>query len=386
MQNSPKHRMAAWMLLLTLFCGFMSNGCKAEPWSLWEQYATQYVDAQGRVIDKQTGDRTTSEGQAYAMFFALVANDRVRFDKLVHWTEDNMAGGDMTAHLPAWNWGKTSDGSWKVLDPNSASDADLWMSYTLIQAGNLWHDPRYKSMGEFMSKRIAHDEVVNIAGVGPVLLPGVTGFHPDADTWILNPSYEPLPLLEQMAVVNPDGPWAAMVQALPHFLASASVGGFEMDWMQFNTQTGWKPVPLPGQTAVSSGLGSYDAIRVYLWTGMADRGTPQESTCMDAISGMARYLKTALLPPARVDEHGMVVDADGTVGFSAALIPYLTTAGMQKQSDDQRERVTATKDSTTGLFGHDKNYYDQNLALFGLGWNEQRFRFEKDGRLKVKWK
>ena len=377
---------AARFLLLTMLCCFASNGCKAEPWALWEQYANKYVDPQGRVIDKQAGDRSTSEGEAYAMFFALVANDRPRFDKVLKWTEENLAGGDMTARLPAWNWGKTADGTWKVLDANSASDADLWMSYTLIQAGTMWKEPRYTNMGKFMAKRIAQVEVVNINNVGPVLLPGPSGFHPDDNTWTLNPSYEPLPLIQQMATLDPGGPWAQMVQALPHFLASAAVGGFEMDWVQYNNSSGWKPVPLPGQSTNPAAVGSYDAVRVYLWTGMADKATPQQPACMDALAGMTRYLKNALLPPGRVDEHGMVADADGSSGFSAALVPILISAGEQKQADDQMERVKATRDSTTGLFGHDQNYYDQNLALFGLGWNEQRFHFEKDGRLKVKWK
>jgi len=374
------------MLLLILFCSFFSNGCKAEPWLLWEQYASKYVDIQGRVIDKQSGDRTTSEGQAYAMFFSLVAGDRARFDKLFQWTESNLAAGDLTARLPAWSWGKAADGTWKVLDANSAGDADLWMSYTLIQAGNLWHDARYKNMGEVMAKRIAHDEVINIPSLGPVILPGKTGFHPDENTWIVNPSYEPLPLIEQMAIAQPDGPWSAMVKVLPKFITVSSAGGFVMDWMQYNTTTGWKPVPLPGQTNVPDALGSYDAIRVYLWTGLADKNTPEKIACMDAISGMATYLKSALLPPAKIDDHGIIVNADGTVGFSAALLPYLDSAGEKKQEDDQLERVRATRDSSTGLFGHEQNYYDQNLALFGLGWYEQRFHFEKDGRLRVKWK
>jgi endoglucanase len=374
------------LLLLALFCGFFENGCRAEPWPLWEQYAQRYVDVQGRVIDRQSQDRTTSEGQAYAMFFALVAGDRPRFEKLLQWTEDNMAGGDMTARLPAWNWGKAPDGSWRVIDANSASDADLWMSYTLLQAGRLWNDQRYQKLGSVMAARIAHNEVVLVPTVGPVLIPGPSGFHPDANTWVLNPSYMPLPLIAQMAKAEPDGPWAEMIRSLPRLLAASTAGGFAMDWVQYNTVSGWKPVPLPGQPAGTPALGSYDAIRVYLWAGMSDHSTPGQQECMDAISGMAAYLKTQLLPPAKVDDHGQVAAADGTVGFSAALIPYLDAAGEKKQSKDQMERVLATKDASTGLFGHNQDYYDQNLALFGLGWSEQRFRFEKDGRLKVKWK
>jgi endoglucanase len=62
------------------------------------------------------------------MFFALVANDSGRFEGLLRWTELNLASGDLTAHLPAWLWGKDSQNRCHVLDENSASDADVWMA------------------------------------------------------------------------------------------------------------------------------------------------------------------------------------------------------------------------------------------------------------------
>src|SRR5208282_2573859 len=125
------------LLLFTLLILGATGGCKQGPWSLWDSYATRFIDAQGRVIDPQGDARTTSEGQAYAMFFALAANDRARFDQVLGWTQANLAQGDLETHLPAWLWGKNKDGEWKTLDLNPASDADTWMSYTLIEAGRL---------------------------------------------------------------------------------------------------------------------------------------------------------------------------------------------------------------------------------------------------------
>src|SRR5215470_19858859 len=105
---------------------FIAPNCPAQDWqSLWKSYAAKFMDNQIRVIDHDAGDRTTSEGQAYAMFFALVANDRPRFDGLLHWTELNLADGDLSSHLPAWLWGQRQDKSWGVRDANSAADADL---------------------------------------------------------------------------------------------------------------------------------------------------------------------------------------------------------------------------------------------------------------------
>jgi endoglucanase len=148
-----------------------TGGCKQGPWTLWDSYAARFIDAQGRVIDHTAGDRTTSEGQAYALFFALANNDRATFDRLLTWTQANLANGDLETHLPAWLWGKNKDGEWKTLDANPASDADVWMAYTLVEAGRLWRAPIYTRLGRRMMVQIASSEVADLPGFGPVLLP-----------------------------------------------------------------------------------------------------------------------------------------------------------------------------------------------------------------------
>ncbi len=447
--GNPRTPGRAWLLLAATLVTVLQSGCRAESWPLWDQYASRYVDSQGRVLDRQDGDRqdgdrqdgdkqgadrTTSEGQAYAMFFALAANDRARFDHLLKWTEDNLAQGDLTQRLPSWNWGKSADGQWKVLDANSASDADLWMSYTLLEAGRLWKEPRYANLGRVMAARIAQEEVATLPGFGPVVLPGPSGFHPSAAVWLVNPSYTPLPLLQRLATELPDGPWAALAAHQSQLLRATSANGFAMDWVEYNAMGApgqqWTPVALPAQAIkkgtaaqqpsgavagrrddglqeigggaenaisaaaqaaaaqpdASGGVGSYDAIRVYLWAGMTDSATPQAKQCLAAIPGMAVYLSKQLLPPASVDARGAVVDAKGPIGFSAAVVPYLQALGMKREAAAQLERVAATRDAATGLYGRQQFYYDQNLALFSLGYEEGRARFDRDGKLKVKWK
>src|SRR5436190_12375894 len=167
----------------------VSIRCSAQDWSsLWKSYCAAFMDNQIRVIDHDAGDRTTSEGQAYAMFFALVANDRPRFDGLLRWTEGNLASGDLAMHLPAWLWGKGPNNKWGVLDGNSASDADLWMAYTLLEAGKAWNEAHYRWLGTALAKRIATEEVVQIPDFGAMLLPGAKGFH-NGDSYRLNASY-----------------------------------------------------------------------------------------------------------------------------------------------------------------------------------------------------
>jgi endoglucanase len=357
-------------------------------WPLWDQYAQHFIDGQGRVIERSQQDRTTSEGQAYAMFFAVAGNDRARFAGLLNWTEANLAGGDLTLHLPAWSWGKAPDGSWKILDPNPATDADLWMAYALIEGGRLWNDERYDKLGRILAERIAKEETVHVPGLGTTLQPGPIGFHPDDKTWLLNPSYLPLPVLARLAQAMPKGPWAKVEASLGEMLRHGSGAGFAMDWVSAG-DGGVHPSVTPKQLADSDKsavpVGSYDAIRVYLWLGISDPLTPGVHALLVSVPGMAAYLKTNLAPPLTVDSAGKVLSPDGTVAFSAAVVPYLDTLNLKASANSQMDRLFATRDPATGLYGRGTAYYDQNLALFSTGWADRHYRFDRDGRLKVKW-
>ncbi len=377
----------ALALALVMLSGL--EGCRADPqpWPLWQAYTQKYIDDQGRVIDRSAGDRTTSEGQAYAMFFALVDNDKTRFDKLLKWSEANLAGGDLTTRLPGWEWGRTSSGEWKIRDSNPASDADLWLAYTLLEAGRLWHDPRYENLGRLLAARIASEEVALVPGLGTALIPGPHGFHPDEQTYVLNASYMPLPVLTYFARQMPDGPWAQVLESLPQILGADH--GYAMDWVSASP-AGIRPAVPPAEPTAgrqeAQPAGSYDAIRVYLWLGIADPGTKGQRDMLANVSGMGGYLKSALTPPLEVDAQGNVLHAEAPIGFSAAVIPYLEAIGAKPQARLQESRMVAAQDPATGLYGHPGEYYDENLALFSTGWSEQRYRFDRDGKLHLKWK
>ena len=127
------------MLLLAAFS--VQAACT---WPAWEQFKKDYISQEGRVIDPSDARKiTTSEGQSYGMFFALAANDRVAFDNILDWTQNNLAQGSLKERLPAWLWGKKENSKWEVLDSNSASDGDVWMAWSLLEAGRLWKEQRY---------------------------------------------------------------------------------------------------------------------------------------------------------------------------------------------------------------------------------------------------
>lgn len=181
-------------------------------------------------VDRDASGRTTSEGQAYAMTFSLVANDRPRFDALLGWTERNLAAGDLTLHLPAWLWGCGENDVWGVLDANSASDADVWMAYALLEAGRAWNEPPYTSLGTALANRIASSETVDIPELGVVLLPAPNGFRHE-NSVRLNASYLPLQLFIRLAQVMPDGPWRRIADRIPAVVRHSSPSGFPADWL-----------------------------------------------------------------------------------------------------------------------------------------------------------
>ncbi len=375
---SARTQRKRWKLkpLLSVFAVMLlATSCWAQDWpSLWKSYAAGFMDDQVRVIDHDAGERTTSEGQAYGMFFALVANDRPRFDGLLRWTQVNLAGGDLTEHLPAWSWGKTKNGTWGVLDSNSASDADVWMAYTLLEAGRAWKEPRYTWLGTALAKRIAAEETVRIPDFGTVLLPGPKGFR-KGEVYRLNASYLPLQLFLALGSDLPDGPWQQIAEQIPAVVSGSSPQGFVSDWVEVR----------PGKGLTPSAPGSYDAIRVYLWAGMLDPQTPNRDPLLKALSGMARYLQTRAVPPSKVKSDGSVLDNRSSVGFSAALLPYLSALGEQGLENEQLSRVKSEFDAKRGLYGDPAKYYDQNLVLFSLGWKERRFSFDPQGHLKTEW-
>jgi endoglucanase len=362
-----------------------TGGCKERQWKLWDAYSARFIDAQGRVFDPQGDQHTTSEGEAYALFFSLVANDHATFDHVLAWSQGNLAGGSLEMRLPAWLWGKSSDGPWKTLDANPASDADVWMAYTLVEAGRLWNNPSYSYLGLRMAALIAKNEVANLPGFGLMLIPGPTGFH-NGNNWTLNPSYLPIFLFQRLAGADPTGPWASIANGIPRLLAQSAKHGFAMDWVQYVPGDGFYPVAKqaadPSSKDTNGPTGSYDAIRVYLWAGMTNANGRPRSAVLEAVPGMSAYLA----PPEKVSDQGIPLVQDGPVGFSAALLPYLRAYGQSREAGDQFVRMNALRDSASGLYGKDLSYYDQNLALFGTGFMDGRFGFGPGGELKVEWK
>jgi len=363
--------------------GANPTACVREAWPLWQEFGSHFIADDGRVLATQTGDRQSfSEAQSYAMFFALVADDEVAFDKLWHWSVQNLAGGDIANRLPAWLWGRSPEGNWQVLDLNSASDADLWFAYALLEAGRLWRRPDYTRDARQLLANVERQEVVDLPGLGKMLLPAPHGFtQPDAQ-WRLNPSYLPLPLLRRFAVESRLGPWSEMAINTANMMASVNANGLVADWVAYRAPPGRQPGFIADP--VSGQRGSYDAIRTYLWAGMTPDEDPLAAAMRKALAGMARLTTIDTSPPELIDVGSGLASGTGPYGFSAALLPYLRRAGAPAVAAQQAARARAMQAASL-LAKPPPSYYDHALSLFGLGWFENRYRFTSNGQLQPKW-
>jgi endo-1,4-beta-D-glucanase Y len=350
--------------------------CSGASWPLWHAFAERHLLADGRIIDLQSPLRhSTSEGQAYGMFFALVANDRAAFDRMLRWTEEKLAGGKLGAHLPAWQWNSASG----ILDTNSASDADLWLAYDLIEAGRLWRDPALTRRGTALLSAIRAHEVITMAGLGTVLLPGANGFVSETGQLRLNPSYSPLPVLRRLATVDMAGPWLALANSSTRLIVESASRGMVADWV------GWQPGTGFITDVSTGGIGSYDAIRVYLWLGMSTPSDPLARRQTAVLGGPALWLAGHADLPEKIDIASGVASGTAPTGFRAAILPYLKARGEHAQYSVLLARLRTQLAAFGKGRATESTYYDLVLSLFGVGWSDDYFHFSPEGELQTRW-
>ena len=361
--------------------------CGVSDWPLWHSFTEHFIQPDGRVLDASTPQlHSSSEGQSYGMFFALVANDRAAFDKLWAWARNNLAGSDIASNLPGWWWGKDDKGQWRLLDSNSASDADLWFVYALSEAARLWQDDAYTKDANLLLANIKAREVADLPGLGKMLLPGPFGFAQPDHLWHLNPSYLPVPVLRRLAGVDPQGPWNEIARSTGSLMQRAAKHGFVADWVGYRGTGPGSGLfivdPMKGE------LGSYDAIRTYLWAGLTPNSDPLAKPILDSLDGMSRVVATQGTPPEKVQVHSGTTSNAGNFGFSAALLPYLKARQQPWLVQQQRARVdTELAQSLTpeAVQTRQPPYYSVVLSLFALGYMDEHYRFLADGKLQPLW-
>jgi endoglucanase len=303
--------------------------------------------------------------------FALIGDDAAAFERVLTWTRNNMAGGDLGRSLPAWKWGRSADGRWSVLDANSASDADLWIAYALYEAARLWHRDAYAETARSLSDSILREEVALVPGLGSTLLPGPKGFVA-GQTFRLNASYSPIQVLRSIGRDSGNPLWDQILQSSMRVIQASAPRGYAADWIEYRAPEGFIP------DTETHGSGSYNAIRVYLWAAMLADGDPQAGGLAHLFAPVAAAAAERA-PPESIDIRTLETRGEGPPGFTAALLPALARAKRAAAVAGYRKQLDGVALKT------DQRYYSDALTVFALGWLDGRYRFDRRGHLEVPW-
>jgi len=232
---------------------------------LWAAYKARFITEQGRVVDFANGAISHSEGQGYAMLFAVAANDRIAFDRLWGWTRANLMVRD--DQLLAWRWEPNARPA--VADMNDAADGDILVAWALIEAAEFWKDESYRVAARRIAVEVGRKLLLLGGKDGPLLLPAVAGFAREdrADGPVINLSYWIFPAFQRLPDVAPEVDWSGLIHSGLRELKAARFGPASLpsDWISARDN---KTAPADGFPRVFS----YNAIRIPLYMAMAGVG------------------------------------------------------------------------------------------------------------------
>lgn len=199
-----------------------------------EAFLDEWVD-DGRVVRRDEGGDTVSEGQAYGLLAAVVADDEQSFDEIWQWTNDELVRPD---GLLAWQW---EDGA--VVDDEPASDADLDAARALVLAGERFGRADLTEAGSQLGAVIL-DRLTVESPYGRILLPGL--WAAERTPLPYNPSYASPAAFDVLSAATGDARWDELSLG-SRAVTTAILEGTDLppDWAQIQSDGRIEPMPGP---------------------------------------------------------------------------------------------------------------------------------------------
>ncbi len=341
----------------------------------WTAYQQRFIQADGRVIDRERKDLSTSEGQAYAMLRAVMIGDRATFDRALQWAENNLkrqVNGKPTDSLWAWKWGQIDQGKWGIIDANFASDADVDAVTALILASRRWKHSPYLKLARTKLKDLW--TYSTIQGRDPLgkdrryLLPGPAASFVNQQTAQLNPSYLAPASFRLFAQVDPQRDWLGLVDSSYQLLEQAtalSTVALPNDWILLDLISGQvQPLPAPNPTGSEY---AFDAYRVW-WRIATDAewfGEPRATAYLNRhLQYIQQLWQLQRSIPARINLQGQPL-----VNYEALSQYGLLYAGLRLVNPAMAQQIKQQKimpNYRNGFWDNDSAYYTQNMVWLGL--------------------
>ena len=211
-------------------------------------FLERFVQPDGRVVRRDQGGDTVSEGQAYAMKLAVAIGDEKTFRRVWSWTRRHLQRRD---GLLSWRWA-----GGHVTDRQPAADADLDAAHALALAAPRFGRRDLAAEARRIGRALRATETVNTPAGGALA----------AGPWarsegVVNPSYADPRAFTALARLGDRASWHRLARASTRMVAAvAGHGSLPPDWARASGGGDAVVSGAPGKTGPPSY--SWDAVRV----------------------------------------------------------------------------------------------------------------------------
>lgn len=338
------------------------NFCLAHTYNI---YKKNFMTKDGRIIIHEKEGITTSEGQSYIMLRSLIMDDKKTFDLTYKWTKKNLQRED---YLFAWLFGEKESAGYRILDENSASDADVDIAFALYLAYEKWQNADYLKDAKLITKAIWRKETKKI-GNYIVLTPGTKQTAEGVDE--INPSYFSPYQFKIFQKYDSKHKWDLLVDSSYYYLNKLS----------FETKTGLPPnwfYIKDGQIVLEHSEKSdfsYDAIRVFLRIYLDYKYT-KDSRALSVLERTSFFINEWTKNQTiytNYTKKGDLRNTDIFIGGVAILLPALSICDEQVASEIY-SNIIAPKIQDKDYWSNKKDYYGKNLTWFGMYLYQKDFK------------
>jgi endoglucanase len=312
-------------------------------------FLDKYVEPDGRVIRHDQGGDIVSEGQAYAMLIAEIADRPAVVRTVWTWTRAHLQRSDGLLAFHA-------EGTGRILDQQPAADADVLAAYALLRYDGMDADQMHADGRRIARAVLAHEVTTDSRG-RPVVVAGPWALKQPIT---VNPSYWMPGVFADIGRRTGDPRWSAMAEASVALARQLTDDGQRLppDWAHLSGDT-VAPAGAPsGAGGVQYGL---DAMRTPAWFAAG---------CTTGARELAAQWWDSVLSDA--DQTGaLALTLDGTVSQSATNpLPLIGAAAAADAAGERDARTRLVAAAARTAREHSTYYGDAWLAL-GTGLMEQ---------------
>jgi endoglucanase len=304
-------------------------------------FLDDYVTEDGRVLRHDQGDDIVSEGQAYGMLIAELADQPATARTIWRWTARHLQRPD---HLLAYH----ADASGKILDRAPATDADTLAAFALLRYRGAGRDTLHAA-GRRLAAAVLERETVTDASGRLIPVAGTWATGPPA---VVNPSYWMPSVYKALARRADDSRWRDVARTTVSLVAAATQSGGTLppDWGQLAGSAIIPTASPDGSISTQYGL---DAQRVPIWFAAG---------CGRTAHSLAAAWWDLLSEPDRSGAIALTLDGD-VVNAAVNPLPLLASAATARAAGDADQAAALEAQAARQAHSTPTYYGDSWLAL-----------------------